>query len=129
MSRVSKYADAEPFVTKDGSLVRELMHPGRHDSRAQSLAEAVVPVGAGTTLHRHRTSEEVYHITRGEGTMTLGAEAFRVGAGDSICIPPGTPHRICNTGDKPLTILCACAPAYSHEDTDLLSQNGSDHPS
>lgn len=109
-----------PYVTKDGSEIRELLHPDRHAVRNQSLAEAVVPVGAGTRLHRHRLSEEIYHVTRGQGRLTLGDEAFAVAVGDSVVIPPGTPHRIDNTGDEPLHILCCCAPAYAHDDTDLL---------
>jgi mannose-6-phosphate isomerase-like protein (cupin superfamily) len=121
MPRVSAYYDAETYVTKDGSLIRELMHPTRHDSRAQSLAEAVVPVSGETTLHLHRRSEEVYHITGGSGIMTLGAETFDIRRGDTICIPPGTPHRVRNSGSEPLVILCACAPAYSHDDTELVA--------
>lgn len=116
----STYAGATPFVTKDGSEIRELMHPAVHGNRAQSLAEATVPPGRGTLLHRHRVTEELYHVTAGAGVMTLGGETFEVRAGDTVCIPPGTPHCIRNTGAAPLRILCACTPAYSHDDTELL---------
>jgi mannose-6-phosphate isomerase-like protein (cupin superfamily) len=114
------YASVDPYVTKDGSEIRELMHPSVQGNRAQSLAEATVPPGAETLLHRHRLTEELYHVTAGSGLMTLGDRAFEVRAGDTICIPPGTPHRIRNTGATPLKILCACTPAYSHEDTELV---------
>jgi mannose-6-phosphate isomerase-like protein (cupin superfamily) len=114
------YAGATPYVTKDGSEIRELMHPSVHGNRAQSLAEATVRPGAATALHRHLVTEELYHFTRGTGIMTLGTETFAVGAGDTVCIPPGTPHCVRNAGDELLTILCSCAPAYSHEDTELL---------
>jgi mannose-6-phosphate isomerase-like protein (cupin superfamily) len=116
----SRHANAPPYVTKDGSEIRELMHPSVHGNRAQSLAEATVAPGAETALHLHRATEELYHVTQGEGLMTLGERAFEVHAGDTVCIPPGTPHRVRNTGAVPLKILCACAPAYSHEDTELL---------
>lgn len=121
MKGKTSLSDVPSYVTKDGSEIRELLHPDRHPVRHQSLAEAVVPVGAGTCLHRHRVSEEIYHLTRGSGMMTLGAERFPVTAGDSVAIPPGTPHRIDNTGGEPLHMLCCCAPAYSHADTDLLA--------
>ena len=52
--------------------------------------------------------------------MTLGQEEFEVTTGDTICIPPGTPHCIENTGGQALVILCSCAPAYAHDDTELL---------
>jgi len=117
----SAYGGVVPYLTKDGSEVRELMHPTVHGNRHQSLAEARVPPGGTTLLHRHRTSEELYSVLDGEGVMTLGDESFPVAAGDTVCIPPGTPHRIENTGAGTLKILCCCAPAYSHDDTELLS--------
>ena len=116
----------EGYVTKDGSIIRELMHPNEHGSskhsvRNQSLAEATVPVGVSTALHKHTLTEELYHIASGKGLMTLGEKQFDVTTGDTICIPPGTAHCIKNTGSVDLKIMCCCSPAYSHEDTVLLS--------
>jgi mannose-6-phosphate isomerase-like protein (cupin superfamily) len=116
----TEYSAATPFVTKDGSVIRELMHPQLHAVKGMSIAEAIVEPGATTLLHQHRLTEEIYHITQGEGLMRLGVEEFMVGIGDTIVIPPGTAHNITNTGTAPLKILCACQPAYSHEDTELL---------
>jgi mannose-6-phosphate isomerase-like protein (cupin superfamily) len=110
-----------PYVTKDGSLIRELLHPATHGNRGLSLAEAIVPPGETTALHRHHLAEEIYHVLTGSGNMTLGEEWFPLAAGDTVCIAPGTPHRVENTGAVPLRILCCCAPAYSHEDTELLA--------
>jgi len=115
------YAEAPPYRTKDGSEIRELMHPQRHGARALSLAEAIVAPGQRTALHRHGLTEELYHVTAGRGTMTLGGQTRAVAAGDTVCIPPGTPHCVENTGEAPLKILCACAPAYAHDDTELLT--------
>jgi mannose-6-phosphate isomerase-like protein (cupin superfamily) len=53
--------------------------------------------------------------------MTLGDEEFSIAPGDSILIPPGTPHCLRNTGDQPLRLLCCCAPPYRHEDTEILA--------
>ncbi len=120
MQILTRYEEIEPYITKDGSIIRELMHPSVHGNSNQSLAEATVPVGGKTLLHKHCLTEEIYHITEGSGIMTLGSEKFEVKIGDTVCISPGTPHRIQNTGNTPLKILCCCAPAYSHEDTELL---------
>jgi mannose-6-phosphate isomerase-like protein (cupin superfamily) len=114
------YASVTPFVTKDGSQIRELMHPAQHGNHAQSLAEATVAPGMHTALHRHRISEEIYHITQGAGRMKLGERVFDVAVGDTICIAPGTAHCIACVGEVALKILCACSPAYAHEDTELL---------
>ena len=120
MTRFTHYREIPAYVTKDGSSIRELMHPDHHGSRQQSLAEATVPPGTETRLHQHRNSEELYHITQGEGLMTLGDKTLHVVPGDTICIAPLTPHKIKNTGSFDLKILCCCAPAYAHEDTQLL---------
>ncbi len=115
-----RYAEIEPYHTLDGSEVRELMHPDHHGARNQSLAEAIVPPGAATRLHRHHASEEIYHLAAGCGRMTLGNASFTVEAGDTVLITPGTAHRIENIGGVPLRIICCCSPAYRHEDTELL---------
>lgn len=112
--------DITAYITRDGSEISELMHPAIHGNKAQSLAEAVVQQGQQTHLHQHHKSEELYYITNGNGYMTLGGEQFEVTVGDTICIPPGTPHCIKNTGREPLRILCMCSPAYSHDDTELI---------
>ena len=116
----SRYAEVAAYITRDGSEIRELMHPSLHGNSRQSLAEATVQPGTGTHLHRHALTEELYHVSAGSGLMTLGEQQFPVAVGDTVLIPPGTPHRIEATGTEALRILCCCSPAYSHEDTELL---------
>ncbi len=120
MASKTEYDQIRPYRTKDGSEIRELMHPDHTGIGSISLAEAQVGAGLETELHRHVRSEEIYYIVRGSGTMTLGDERFPVQAGDSIFIAPGTPHQIRNTGENLLIILCCCTPPYRHDDTDLL---------
>ena len=115
----TQYRDTEPFITKDDSEIRELMHPTVHGNMQQSLAEATVAVGAQTQKHLHHKTEELYHITQGVGLMSLGEEQFEVRPGDTVCIKPGTVHNIKNIGPEPLKILCCCSPAYSDSDTKL----------
>lgn len=110
------------YVTKDGSIIRELMHPQQHGNRLQSLAEATVMPGRVTRLHRHLCTEELYHVTAGSGVMRLGAERFAITAGDTIAIVPGVAHAVENNGSEPLVLLCCCTPPYSHLDTELLEE-------
>ena len=111
------YAEIVPFVTKDGSEIRELFHPAQHGDGRMSFAEAIVGPGATTLLHWHRASEEIYHVTQGAGIMRLGGEEFAIRAGDTIVIPPGTRHNVTAGSREPLKILCACTPPYAHDDT------------
>ena len=110
-------ADATPFITKDGSEIRELLAHRNSAIANQSLAEARVPVGGATDEHYHIKTEEIYYITNGQGRMRIEDETREVKVGDAIAIPPGKKHKIWNTGDETLKLLCCCAPCYEHDDT------------
>ncbi len=113
----------EPYVTKDGSTIREWAGPGYAAEAAnQSLAEATVPPGGATAAHYHRRSEELYLVTAGRGLLRIGDEEREVTAGDCAAIPPGAVHRLRNTGSEDLVVVCACSPPYSHEDTFLVDE-------
>jgi mannose-6-phosphate isomerase-like protein (cupin superfamily) len=118
----SRLEDREPFITADGSSIRELAGVPTGNAVNQSLAEATVEPGGATTEHFHRTSEEIYLFTRGVGRMRLGTDEGDVRAGDAVVIPPGMRHKLFNTGAEPLVLLCCCAPAYSHGDTVLTEE-------
>ena len=111
---------AEPFRTKDGSEIRESLAHRNSAIRNQSLAEARIPVGGATMEHYHPQAEEIYYITHGCGRMKLGQVEREVRPGDAIAIPPGQAHKLWNTGDEPLRLLCCCAPGYEHDDTVLI---------
>ena len=108
---------AVPFQTKDGSEIRELLAYRNSSIKNQSLAEARLPAGTSTQEHYHAKTEEIYFITAGQGRMRIEGELAEVKAGDAIAIPPGKRHKLWNTGDSPLTLLCCCAPCYEHSDT------------
>ncbi len=107
----------EPFITKDGSQIRELLAYRNSAIANQSLAEATVPPGTSTDEHYHVKTEEIYFILEGQGRMRIESENREVRVGDAIAIPPGKKHKLWNTGDTPLRLLCCCAPCYEHMDT------------
>src|SRR5215207_5162914 len=116
---VTRYHDIEPFTTKDGSEIREWAGRAATGTDAQSLAEASLPPGAATTEHLHPIAEELYLVTAGSGRLRIDGEEREIRSGDCAVIPPGARHKLWNTGDDVLRVVCACAPAYSHEDTVL----------
>ena len=109
--------EAPSFITKDGSEIRELLAHRNSVIRNQSLAEACLPAGASTQEHYHIKTEEIYYITHGAGRIRIEGETRDVKTGDAIAIPPGCKHKLWNTGDETLRLLCCCAPAYEHDDT------------
>jgi mannose-6-phosphate isomerase-like protein (cupin superfamily) len=105
------------FITKDGSEIRELLAHRNSAIRNQSLAEARLPVGASTQEHFHPRAEEIYFITHGAGKIRIENETRQFESGDAIAIPPGQKHKLWNTGNEILRLLCCCAPAYENDDT------------
>jgi mannose-6-phosphate isomerase-like protein (cupin superfamily) len=103
--------DAQPFVTKDGSTIREYVH-----SQRQSLAEASLGPSAATQRHYHALSEEIYLIVEGWGELEVDGDRRRVAGGDAILISPGAWHQL-TAGDGGVTLLCCCVPPYSDDDT------------
>jgi mannose-6-phosphate isomerase-like protein (cupin superfamily) len=114
---------APPFITKDGSEIRELLAHRNSVIRNQSLAEARVPVGGSTQEHYHARTEEIYFITAGCGRMRIEGETAEVKAGDAVAIPPGKKHKLWNTGSETLKLLCCCSPTYEHSDTIITEGN------
>src|SRR5262245_46572748 len=114
---VRSLADAEAFVTADGSTIRELCGLPTGGTRLHSLAEAALEPGQATQRHYHAAAEEVYFVLEGEGELELDGERAVVRPGDAVPIPPGSRHQITNVGAVRLRFLCTCAPPYRHEDT------------
>ena len=116
---ITRREELEPYVTRDGSEIREWVPPGA-PGRRQTLAEATVPAGGSTLAHYHRESEEIYLVTSGRGVLRLGDEEREVAAGDCVAIPPGVVHRLHADAHAPLVVVCSSVPPYSHEDTVLV---------
>jgi mannose-6-phosphate isomerase-like protein (cupin superfamily) len=117
---VTRYDEIEPFVTVDGSIIREWAGPHFTPARHQSLAEATLPPGAATIAHYHPEAEELYLFTAGVGRVRVGEEELEIAAGDCVVIPPGTVHKLWATGEQPLVLVCSCSPPYSDADTVLV---------
>ena len=71
---IAHYDEIEPFITKDGSEIREWAGRAAAPAVNQSLAEASLPPGGATTEHFHRLSEELYLVTAGAGRLRRAAE-------------------------------------------------------
>jgi mannose-6-phosphate isomerase-like protein (cupin superfamily) len=120
--KVTTLHGTRPFTTLDGSEIRELAGVPTGNAVNQSLAEATLPPGGETQEHYHRESEEIYYFTHGRGRLRVGAQEREVAPGDAVVIAPGLTHKLWNTGEEPLRLLCCCSPAYSHEDTVITEQ-------
>lgn len=107
----------EAYVTKDKSLVRELVHPAVAPGLGMSLAEAVVEAGAGTEPHFHMTFDEIYYCLEGAGVLHINGKSHPFSPGSYYLMPKGSVHHL--TATTRLRVLCVCCPGYNHEETVL----------
>ena len=57
--------------------------------------------GQGPPLHRH-PYEEVFVVSEGQATYTIGETTVEVRAGQIVLVPAGMPHKFINSGEGPL---------------------------
>ena len=116
-------AGSDPEVwTSERCFITEVLN--QENTPGVSLALCRVPVGITTQWHRLSVSEW-YLIRQGEGLLELAQDpGRRVGPGDNILIPPGTPQRITNTGSKDLRFFCLCQPRFRPDCYESLEVSG-----
>lgn len=110
----------QPYVTKDGSLILELVHPRFAPGIGVSLAEAVVEAGSDTERHLHADFDEIYYCLEGSGIVFVNDSSYPFTPNSFRLIPRGASHHL--TAETKLRLLCVCNPAYTHEETVLLDR-------
>jgi len=65
--------------------------------------------------HVHLVQEQIYHVLKGEGILTLNDEKKLMREHDYVYIPPGVRHSFSNTGLDTLVFLVITTPTHDHE--------------
>lgn len=74
--------------------VRFLHGPDTTGARDAAVSRLTAEPGVEVAVHVHESSDELLWIQEGGGTMRIGADLFRVGAGDAVRVPRGVPHGV-----------------------------------
>lgn len=94
-------------------------------TKQTSMFEWTVPPGFSTGLHVHRVQEETFYVLEGECDWQVGDDRVRATAGTYLFLPPGVPHNIANTSDKPARVLMTVSPPghehYFEELADMVA--------
>jgi mannose-6-phosphate isomerase-like protein (cupin superfamily) len=108
-------SDAADAIAPDGSEVRLLASTARG-----SMAHFELPEGTVSLAVAHRTVEEVWFFTAGEGSFwrksETAEETVAVHPGVSISIPVGTHFQFRSEGDEPLEAVGVTMPPWPGED-------------
>lgn len=78
----------------------------REDSACAEVFVVVVEPGSSVHLHSHPDYEQIFHITEGEGLLSVGGEEIPVRPGHVVRIPVGTLHCLRAAGPVPVRYLC-----------------------
>jgi mannose-6-phosphate isomerase-like protein (cupin superfamily) len=101
-----------PLVSQHGEIISELIGRADRSSERHSVAHIALPPGKSSLLHHHPVTEESYHILHGKARMRVGDEVTILVPGQSVLIPPQTPHQITSIGETDLAFLAFCVPAW-----------------
>jgi len=70
----------------------------------------IFDVAGRTPPNVHVRAHEMFFVLKGEGLAHADGESFPIRAGDSLLLPPGSPHVIENTGPTRLYTLTLMVP-------------------
>ena len=104
---VYPHDELAPVPTRPGIRARSLAGP-KHGITAFFLQENLLETGASIPLHTHPV-DEVLVVAEGQLTVQAGDETRVVPGGNTVVIPPGTPHRLSNHDAAPVRMLAAAA--------------------
>jgi mannose-6-phosphate isomerase-like protein (cupin superfamily) len=104
-------SDEPDVIAPDGSEVRILAGTARG-----SMAQFTLPAGKISVAVAHRTVEEVWFFTSGQGRLwrknDKSEEVVVIHPGLSISILPGTHFQFRNDGTEPLTAIGTTMPPW-----------------
>lgn len=92
----------DPGVLKKVIVTHDEVDPA---SELMMVNLCKVPVGKTHKAHSHRTMEEIFYFTAGEGEVRIEEEIESVRPGDRIIVPATSVHQVKNTGDVELEYI------------------------
>ena len=115
MSSKEAYLETAPVVVApDGLTVRPLLETDRG-----SLAEFRLAAGLIGRTVRHRTIEEIWHVTEGAGAVwregLSGGAPLNLAPGSAFVVPPGVAFQV-RAGESDLVVIATTMPPWPGED-------------
>ncbi len=85
---------------KLGQMTMTFTTTAEHNQGGYTLCEAIEPPQSGASLHRHPTYDETFIICEENDEFQLDKEMLRLGPGDTVFVPRGTPHSFLSAGPQ-----------------------------
>jgi putative monooxygenase len=112
-----------------GGEIRTLLSPRNAGSVSGFSGVVLLQPGERVAEHYHPYSEEFLYVAEGDATADLDGEPWELAPGAALLIPPGTRHRVRNTGAVQARIVfhlgpLAPRPELGHVDTEGRDRAG-----
>ena len=80
-----------------------------------SVIEESMEPATSEQIHFHERAQQLFYILSGNAGFKIGEDLLYLSNGESVHIPPGTPHMIFNNGNTSLQFIVISSPK-SHGD-------------
>ena len=97
--------DGEGWQEGRGYRKRRLLSADELRQPGALLQVVVVPPGSHIPPHSHRTSVEVYVVTRGVCELIVNGQRHTMRPGDVLLMEPGDVHELTNRGEEAFEVL------------------------
>jgi mannose-6-phosphate isomerase-like protein (cupin superfamily) len=94
------FPPGEGKTFKLGRMTMTFKTTAAEDWNAYTVCEAIEPPESGAGYHRHVTYDETFVICEGHYDFRLDGKLLRLGPGDVVFVPRGTPHGFVSTGPE-----------------------------
>jgi mannose-6-phosphate isomerase-like protein (cupin superfamily) len=95
-----------------GGEVVTVLTSGTDTGGALFEFETVLPPRrSGPPSHLHLYEQEAFTVVHGRLVFRAGRDRVELGPGESLTVPPGTPHRFDNRTDGPVRFITRSTPA------------------
>ena len=86
------------MIVSESFVIADWTDPGTHPGR---------PIAG---LHLHRSDDEAWFVIEGRLGFQIGEDQQVIAAGDSLLVPPWTPHSYWNPDSQPARYLLVMTP-------------------
>ena len=94
------FAPGQGRTYKIGRMTMTFKTSKEGDWNAYTVCEAIEPPESGAGYHRHPTYDETFIICEGHYDFRLDGKVLKLGPGDVVFVPRGTPHGFTCTGPE-----------------------------
>ena len=94
------FSPGEGKTFKVGRMTMTFKTTAEDGWNAYTICEAIEPPESGAGYHRHPTYDETFIICEGNYDFLLDGKLLKLGPGDVIFVPRGTPHSFVSIGPE-----------------------------